>query len=127
MKVNKEEMFGMYAALKAYLERDHKKEWEDWMQRTKYIGAQLESLPGVKTETVVDPGPSNAFPSLNVSWDSSKIKITPEQVVTALKNGTPSIVANGRGTHLTIGVVLLRPDQVDIVAGKVKSILQQAV
>jgi L-seryl-tRNA(Ser) seleniumtransferase len=127
MKVNKEEMFGMYAALKAYLERDHKKEWEDWMQRTKYIGAQLESLPGVKTETVVDPGPSNAFPSLNVSWDSSKIKITPEQVVTALKNGTPSIVANGRGAHLTIGVVLLRPDQVDIVAGKVKSILQQAV
>jgi L-seryl-tRNA(Ser) seleniumtransferase len=127
MKVNKEEMFGMYVALKAYLERDHKKEWEDWMQRTKYIGAQLESLPGVKTETVVDPGPSNAYPSLNVSWDSGKIKITPEQVVTALKNGTPSIVANGRGTHLTIGVVLLRPDQVDIVAGKVKSILQQAV
>jgi L-seryl-tRNA(Ser) seleniumtransferase len=135
MKVNKEEMFGMYAALKAYLERDHKKEWEDWMQRTKYIGAQLESLHSVKTETVVDPGPANAYPSLNVTWDSSKIKITPGQVVTALKNGTPSIVANSHGdsranSHgdsLTIGVVLLRPDQVDIVAGKVKTILQQAV
>jgi L-seryl-tRNA(Ser) seleniumtransferase len=127
MKVNKEEMFGMYAALKAYLERDHKKEWEDWMQRTKYIGAQLESLHSVKTETVVDPGPANAYPSLNVTWDSSKIKITPGQVVTALKNGTPSIVANSHGDSLTIGVVLLRPDQVDIVAGKVKTILQQAV
>ncbi|QEC78340.1 aminotransferase class V-fold PLP-dependent enzyme [Mucilaginibacter ginsenosidivorax] len=127
MKVNKEEMFGMYAALKAYLERDHKKEWEDWLQRTKYIGTQLESLHSVKTETVVDPGPANAYPSLNVTWDTGKIKITPEQVVTALKNGTPSIVANGRGDRLTIGVVLLRPDQVDIVAGKVKTILQQAV
>jgi len=127
MKVNKEEMFAMYAALKAYLERDHKKEWEDWLQRTKYIGTQLETLHSVKTETVVDPGPANAYPSLNVTWDNSKIKITPQQVVIALKNGTPSIVANGQGNRLTIGVVLLRPDQVDIVATKVKSILQQAI
>jgi L-seryl-tRNA(Ser) seleniumtransferase len=127
MKVNKEEMFGMYAALKSYLERDHKKEWEDWLQRAKTIGSQLETLQTVKTQTVVDPGPANAFPSLNVTWDQSKIKIKPEQVVAALKSGNPSIVAGGRGDHLTIGVVLLRPDQVDIVAGRVKSILQQAV
>jgi len=127
MKVNKEEMFGMYAALKAYLERDHKKEWEDWIQRTKTIGSQLEALPTVKTEVWVDPGPANAFPSLNVTWDQAKIKIKPGDVVAALKSGTPSIVAGGRKEHLTIGVVLLRPDQVDIVAKRVKSILQQAV
>ncbi|MEO6633132.1 MAG: aminotransferase class V-fold PLP-dependent enzyme [Mucilaginibacter sp.] len=126
MKVNKEEMFGMYAALKAYLERDHKKEWEEWIGRTKTISSQLESLQSVKTEVVVDPGPANAFPSLNVTWDQNKIKIKPKDVVKALKDGTPSIVANGRDEHLTIGVVLLRPDQVDVVAGRVKSILQQA-
>jgi uncharacterized pyridoxal phosphate-dependent enzyme len=127
MKVNKEEMFGMYAALKAYLERDHKKEWEEWLQRTKHIGSQLETLSSVKTETYVDPGPANAFPSLHVTWDQNKIKISPKQVVKALKSGTPSIVANGNDDHLTVGVVLLRPDQVDIVAGRVKSILQQAI
>ena len=127
MKVNKEEMFGMYAALKAYLERDHKKEWEEWLQRTKHIGSQLESLPTVKTETYVDPGPANAFPSLHVTWDQSKIKISPKEVVKALKSGTPSIVANGSDDHLTVGVVLLRPDQVDVVSGRVKSILQEAI
>jgi L-seryl-tRNA(Ser) seleniumtransferase len=127
MKVNKEEMFGMYAALKAYLERDHKKEWEEWLQRTKHIGSQLESLPTVKTETYVDPGPANAFPSLHVTWDQSKIKISPKEVVKALKGGTPSIVANGNDDHLTVGVVLLRPDQIDVVSGRVKSILQQAI
>jgi uncharacterized pyridoxal phosphate-dependent enzyme len=127
MKVNKEEMFGMYAALKAYIERDHKKEWEDWLQRTKHIGSQLETLPTVKTETYVDPGPANAFPSLHVTWEQSKIKISPKEVVKALKSGTPSIVANGNDDHLTIGVVLLRPDQVDVVSGRVKSILQQAI
>jgi len=127
MKVNKEEMFGMYAALKAYLDRDHKKEWQDWLDRTKHIGSQLETVQTVKTETVVDAGPANAFPSLKVTWDESKVKIKPEEVVTALKTGTPSIVANGGKDHLTVGVVLLRPDQVDIVAGRVRSILQGAV
>jgi L-seryl-tRNA(Ser) seleniumtransferase len=128
MKVNKEEMFGMYAALKSYIERDHKKEWEDWLQRAKRIGSKLETLQTVKTETVVDPGPANSFPSLFVTWDQSKIKTLPKDVLVALKEGTPSIVANAKGDNtLVVGVVLLRPDQVDVVAGRVHSILQKAL
>jgi len=126
MKVNKEEMFGMYAALKAYLEKDHKKEWQEWLDRIKYIAARVETVPTVKTETYIDPGPANAFPSMHVSWDQSKIKITPAEVVKALKDGTPSIVTGGKD-KLHVGVVLLRPDQVDIVARRVKEILMKAV
>ena len=127
MKVNKEEMFGMYAALKAYLERDHQKEWNDWMERAKKIAGRLASVPTVKSEIWVDPGPANAFPSLNVDWDRQRVKITPKEVLKALKEGNPSIVAGGRHDKLTIGVVLLRPDQVDIVAQRVKQILEGAV
>jgi L-seryl-tRNA(Ser) seleniumtransferase len=128
MKVNKEEMFGMYAALKSYIERDHKKEWEDWQQRAKKIGGKLETLQTVKTEIFAEKGPANAFPSLLVTWDQSKIKTTPKDVLVALKEGTPSIVANAKGNNtLVVGVVLLRPDQVDVVAGRVHSILQKAV
>ncbi|MDB5285443.1 MAG: aminotransferase class V-fold PLP-dependent enzyme [Mucilaginibacter sp.] len=128
MKVNKEEMFGMYAALKSYIERDHKKEWEDWQQRAKKIGGKLETLQTVKTEIFAEKGPANAFPSLLVTWDQSKIKTTPKDVLVALKEGTPSIVANAKGNNtLVVGVVLLRPDQVDVVAGRVHSILQKAL
>ncbi len=127
MKVNKEEMFGMYAALKSYLERDHKKEWQDWLTRIKTIAAQLTPLPTLKTETFIAPGPANAFPSLNVTWDQARIKISPQDVLKKLQEGTPSIVANGDEKILNIGVVLLRPDQINIVAGRVKEILQQAV
>ena len=63
MKVNKEEMFGMYAALKSYIERDHKKEWQDWLNRISRIQSQLETIASVKGETHVEPGPANAFPS----------------------------------------------------------------
>jgi len=128
MKVNKEEMFGMYAALKLYLEKDHKKEWQDWLDRTKRIAAQLETVPTVKGETVVDPGPANAFPSLLVTWDQARVKISNKEVQKALKDGTPSIVANtGKNNALSVGVVLLRPEQVDIVAKRVKEILEKAV
>jgi len=127
MKVNKEEMFGMYAALKAYLARDHQKEWNEWLERTKHIATRLSTVPTLTTEVVVDPGPANAFPSLAVDWDHQKVKITPKEVLTALKQGNPSIVAGGHQNRLMIGVVLLRPDQVDIVAQRVKDILEHAV
>src|ERR1700754_2067967 len=127
MKVNKEEMFGMYAALKAYLERDHKKEWDEWLERARHIAARLASVPTLTSEVMVDPGPANAFPSLSVDWDRQRVKITPKEVLKALKEGNPSIVAGGRHDKLTIGVVLLRPDQIDVVAQRVKQILEQAV
>ena len=67
------------------------------------------------------------FPSLHLTWDQQKVKTTPKDVLDQLKNGTPSIVANGNDKVLNIGVVLLRPDQVDIVARRVKEILSKAV
>jgi L-seryl-tRNA(Ser) seleniumtransferase len=127
MKVNKEEIFGMYAALKIYLEKDHGKEWQGWLDRIKYISDKIGKIPTIKTETVVPKGPANVFPSMKVTWDQAKIKITPQEVSKALEDGTPSIIAGGRGNSLDVGVVLLRPDQVDIVATRVRDILQKAV
>lgn len=131
MKVNKEEMFGMYAALKSYLERDHQKEWQDWLDRIAKIKSMVEKIPSVTGETHVDEGPANAFPSLHLSWDEQQVKISPKDVQEALKNGTPSIVTNlaGRGDKrmLSVGVVLLKPEQVKIVGRRVEEILKQAV
>jgi L-seryl-tRNA(Ser) seleniumtransferase len=125
MKVNKEEIFGMYAALKSYLERDHKAEWQEWLDRIKRISKVLEKIPTVKCETKINPGPANAFPGMSVSWDQTKIKIKPREVVNSLEQGTPSIIAGGGDESLSVGVVLLQPKQVDIVAARIKEILEQ--
>ncbi|HRP34095.1 MAG TPA: aminotransferase class V-fold PLP-dependent enzyme [Agriterribacter sp.] len=132
MKVNKEEMFGMYAALKAYLERDHEKEWQDWLNRIQKIKKIVESVPGVTGQIHIEPGPANAFPSLDLTWDEQQVKISPRDVQTSLRNGTPSIVANaGKGPdgkpRLRVGVVLLKPEQVSIVAQRVREILKNAL
>ena len=131
MKVNKEEIFGMYAALKSYLERDHKNEWNDWLDRIERIKKKVEQIKSVQGETYINPGPANAFPALYVTWDQQIVKMTPNEVQTALQKGTPSIVANVANKDsnkvLSVGVVLLRPDQVDIVARRVKEILEQSI
>lgn len=129
MKVNKEEMFGMYAALKSYLERDHQKEWQEWLDRVDTIKSIVEKVHGVKGELFVYTGEANAFPSLYVNWDPEKIKLTASDVVNALQKGTPSIVATTatkeKSEFLNIGVVLLRPDQVKLVGKRVKEILEK--
>ena len=131
MKVNKEEIFGMYAALKSYLERDHKKEWNDWLQRIERIRKEVEQVKSVKGETYVNPGPANAFPTLYLTWDQEIVKMTASDVRSALQKGTPSIVANlgnkDGNKVLSVGVVLLRPDQVNVVARRVREVLQHAI
>ena len=127
MKVNKEEMFGMYAALKAYIDRDHKKEWQDWLDRAAHMSKIFETVAGVKAETTISPGPANAFPGIAVTWDAAKVKVTPPEVIKALKDGTPSIVVNGDQKGLNVGIVLLRPEEVDLVANRIKQELQKTV
>lgn len=127
MKVNKEEIFGMYAALKSYLARDHKKEWQEWLDRINYIKAQQEAIPTVKGQLRIGPGPANAYPSLQLSWDQNELGITPQQVSEQLKSGSPAILAGGRGEYLNVGVVLLRPAQVEIVSQRIKTILESVL
>lgn len=130
MKVNKEEIFGMYAALKSYIERDHKKEWQGWLDRIAQIRAHIESITSVKGEVHVPTGRSNAVPSLHVTWNEDVIKISPKKVSEILKEGKPSIISGSGKSEgkafLNIGVVLLRSDQVDFVANRIVEILKKA-
>lgn len=126
MKVNKEEIFAMLVALESYLERDHEKEWQDWIDRTKEIAAAAETIPTVKGETFVHDGPANHFPGLKVRWNQNRVKITPPEVVEKLRNGSPRIESGGNEEELNLAVVTLKPEQVSIVAERVREVLNEA-
>ena len=126
MKVNKEEMIGMLVALERYLAKDHKKEWEEWIQRTRIIAAAAETVPTVKGETVINPGPANHFPGLRLTWDQARVKITPRAVTEALRDGEPSILLAG-GNTLSVNVSMLEPGEAEIVARRIREVLTAAV
>lgn len=126
MKVNKEEMFGMLVALETYLKTDHQKQWNDWIARTRRIAEYAETVPSVKGETQVNPGPANHFPGLRLTWDQNRVRITAAEVVEALRDGEPSIIVSGGRDALNITVVMLEPEHVDIVGRRVREVLAQA-
>ena len=127
MKVNKEEIFGMYAALKHYLEKDHQKEWQEWLDRVNQIAAKAETVSGVIGETYVPEGRANVFPGLRIRWDQRTIKVTPDEVVEALREGDPRIETSAGDDFLNIAVVTIKPEQVDIVGRRIKEVLETAV
>lgn len=126
MKVNKEEIFAMLVALESYLERDHEKEWQDWIKRTEAIAAAAETVPTVKGETFVHDGPANHFPGLKVRWDQNRVRISPSEVAEKFRSGSPRIEVGGNEEELNIAVVTLKPEQVSIVADRVRKVLSEA-
>ena len=122
MKVNKEEVLGMLAALELYLEKDHNKEWEMWESQIKLISDSASSVKGVETEIHV-PKYANHVPSLRIRWNEKKVKISPNEVRKQLSEGHPSIQTVGDSTSLGITTWMMVPGQERIVAKRVKEIL----
>ncbi|HEY8938021.1 MAG TPA: aminotransferase class V-fold PLP-dependent enzyme [Cyclobacteriaceae bacterium] len=120
MKVNKEEILGMYVALEKYISTDHEKEWKEWETKISYIENSVKSIPGITTEIHVPPL-GNHTPTLRISWDANKVKLTDKQLHEALRNGNPSIeIANGENNSVNVTVFMLKPGQEKIVATRLK-------
>ena len=123
MKVNKEEVLGMLAALELYLARDHKAEWKMWEEQINLISNSAKSIDGVQTIIHVPPH-ANHVPSLKIRWDENKVKITPNKVREKLRNGTPSIETVGNKNEIGITTWMMVPGQEKIVAKKIQKILK---
>ena len=125
MKVNKEEVLGMLAALELYLEKDHRKEWEMWESQIQLISESANSVVGVETEIHVPPY-ANHVPSLRIRWDEKKVKISPNEVRKQLTEGHPSIQTVGDSKSVGMTTWMMVPGQERIVAKRVKEILSSA-
>jgi L-seryl-tRNA(Ser) seleniumtransferase len=126
-KVNKEEILGMYVALEKYIQQDHDKEWKEWEAATAVIDNAVKTVGGVTTNITVPPL-GNVTPTLNISWDGAKVKLTGKDLQEKLRNGNPSIEIGGvKDNGITITVWMLKPGQEKIVAARVKEELVKAV
>jgi L-seryl-tRNA(Ser) seleniumtransferase len=125
MKVNKEEVLGMLAALELYLQKDHKAEWVMWEAQIKLISDNALKIKGVETEIHV-PKYANHVPSLRIRWNQSLVKITPSEVRDQLKNGHPSIQTVGDNSTVGITTWMMVPGQERVVAKRVSEILSSA-
>jgi uncharacterized pyridoxal phosphate-dependent enzyme len=125
MKVNKEEILGMYVALEKYINTDHVAEWKMWEERVANIKNAAAKVNGVSTETFVPPV-ANHTPSLKISWDQTKVKITPKDLLKNLQDGSPSIEVMTGPDSINITVFMLKKGEDKIVAKRVQEELTKA-
>ncbi|MCX6611805.1 MAG: selenocysteine synthase, partial [Acidobacteria bacterium] len=126
-KVNKEEMLGLLVALENYLKRDHAAEAREWDRRVELITKDAKKMPSVTSKIDV-PEIANHTPHLKLSWDQSKIKISPLEVKKQLLEGEPSIevTPSTNKDELVVTVWMLKPGEAEVVARRIAEVLKSA-
>ena len=134
MKVAKEQIVGMVAAVDWVLSHTEESMQGDYQNRVDLIAAAVKGIPSVRTETVV-PKIANHVPHLLIRFDPEVIGVTTNQIVEALRTGNPSIELNPNtgqkpnqgipadANTLVVGVWMLQPGEDVIVGQRIRAVL----
>jgi L-seryl-tRNA(Ser) seleniumtransferase len=90
MKVGKEEIIGVLAAVEWWTKQDLDALNKEWSKRVDRISKIVETVPGVKTEVKI-PEDGNRYPTLTVKWDEDAWGFTVADCDRALREGEPRI------------------------------------
>ncbi len=128
MKVGKEEIVGMVAAVEVWVNKrkleEEYAEWEGWYR---HISETITRVDGVSA-AVEPPSRGGPFPTLRISWDPDKIGLTAGELHDLLLHGEPSIQthAAGPGHDFLLRPVAMKPDEYKIVARRLREIFRRA-
>lgn len=123
MKVGKEEILGLVAALRAYVGRDHAADQARWRQQLEHIRAGLQGLSGVRCELVQQ----RAIPRLDVHVGSAATALA---AIRALDAGEPRVAVAQYGLDdgfLIVNPHVLQPCEETIVVQRLVAVLGEVM
>jgi L-seryl-tRNA(Ser) seleniumtransferase len=136
MKVAKEQIVGMVAAVDWLLEQSDEKNQAEYMRLSDIIADEVKNVPTMKTRVYMPPI-ANHVPHLLLSYDPVVVGITPQQVQEKLRAQTPSIELNpATGTRSRVGIPsdentivistwMLQPHEAEIVGRSLRAALMK--
>ncbi len=134
MKVAKEQIVGMVAAVDWVLSHTEEQMQGDYQKRADRIAGIVKGIRSVRTESVT-PKIANHIPHLLIRFDPAVTGITTPEVVNKLRSGTPSIELNPNTGHqpnqgipsdentLVVGVWMLQSGEDEIVGRRIRAAL----
>ncbi len=139
MKVAKEEIVGLVAAVDWFLMQDDAAIEAQCRQRADHIAKYLSAIPTVQTQVFV-PEVANHVPHLLITYDQNRVKITGAEVMQKMRAGKPRIELNpstggapasaglpGGPNTIVVGVWMLQPGEDLVVAKRLREVLQGAI
>jgi L-seryl-tRNA(Ser) seleniumtransferase len=139
MKVAKEQIVGMVAAVDWFLDQGDEAMQAEFRRRADRIVSLLKDIPTL-THQVFVPPVANAVPHLVIRYDQARIRKSPLEVSQMLRAGSPAIELNpstgrkaasaglpGGEDTIVVGVWMLQPGEDLIVARRLREVLLRAV
>ena len=117
MKIGKEDVIGMIAALEAWFSRDKASAMKVWMNDIEIIGQALNSVPGVNTE-ILPPDEGDKVPLIRVNWNFADLPIHGLDLRLRLLDGQPRILlddVSAGPSNITIEVFSLQSGEAKII------------
>lgn len=139
MKVAKEEVVGLVAAVDWFLKQDDAAMESEYRRRADLIAKELSSIPTLQTRVFL-PEVANHVPHLLITYDQNRVKITGAEVMQKMREGNPRIELNpstggapasaglpGGPNTIVVGVWMLQPGEAVVVAKHLLAVLQAAL
>lgn len=130
MKVGREEIMGMLAAVEMWPKRDIASEYKEKERYLHHIAARVQKISGVTAEVLHTKDLSNHAPRLRVKWDPEQLGATGQDVALALYEGSPRIDIGPSNRNLeaprdgiNVGAHMMMPGDEKIVAERLATIL----
>ena len=122
MKVGKEEIMGLLAAVEQWVMRDHQAEWQEWERRLAVISEAATAFTTVET-SISQPGRSNVAPHLSISWDAGQLDLSGSEVAVRLSSGEPRIELGGGENGISINPYMMEEGDAEQVAQRLTAVL----
>src|SRR3977135_643035 len=85
LKVAKEEIVGLVAAVDWFLSQDDAAMETEYRQRAERIAAQLKNIPTLQTQIFIPAVAANHVPHLLITYDQNRVKITGAEVMQKMR------------------------------------------
>ena len=126
MKVGKEEMVGLLAAVKWYLNQDHEELQQSYEDQVTYYAEVFADIQGVTVHRSFPSEAGQPMPRTEIRFDEEQLGITRNEILQQLAAGEPSIDIAGTGANgVLINGQTLMPGEVEIIAQRLKEILDE--
>ena len=126
MKVGKEEMVGLLAAVKRYVNLDHDKLMQSYEDGVVYFAEEFADVKGIEVRRSFPSEAGQPMPRTEIIFDEDRLGITRNQILQQLKDGEPSIDIAGSGQNgVLINGQTLMPGEEEIIARRLKEILAE--
>ncbi len=127
MKVGKEEIVGLVAALKRYVRLDHQARIARWEQQVALIVDGLADIERLQVSRVFPDYTGRPVPRAWLTWDEENAGLSKQEVVDALAKGSPIIrvLEEYAGQGLLIDPTTLVDGQAAIIADRLRAIFAE--